>query len=176
SLAPSGGGLGEARPWGPSLVPDTHVAWLLCETRSVLVASPAYLARRGLPADPQALAGHDCLGYRRAGGALSWRFEPVGGGAPVSVPVRGCFAANNSEALREAAIGGLGLAVLSDFTARQALLDGLLVPVLPDWRPVGLFGDCLCAIRPYSPTVPKAVQVFVAWLREALKDGFPLAR
>lgn len=74
------------------------------------------------------------------------------------------------------AVGGLGLAVLSDFTARQALLDGLLVPVLPDWRPVGLFGDCLCAIRPYSPTVPKAVQVFVAWLREALKDGFPLAR
>ena len=131
--------------------------WLLCETRSVLVASPAYLKRRGQPADPQALVGHDCLGYRRAGGALSWRFEPVGGGAPVSVPVRGCFAANNSEALREAAVGGLGLAVLSD------------------WRPVGLFGDCLCAIRPYSPTVPKAVQVFVAWLREALKDGFPLA-
>ena len=149
--------------------------WLLCETRSVLVASPAYLKRRGQPADPQALVGHDCLGYRRAGGALSWRFEPVGGGAPVSVPVRGCFAANNSEALREAAVGGLGLAVLSDFTARQALLDGLLVAVLPDWRPVGLFGDCLCAIRPYSPTVPKAVQVFVAWLREALKDGFPLA-
>lgn len=176
SLAPSGGGLGEARPWGPSFIPDTHVAWLLCETRSVLVASPAYLARRGQPADPQALVGHDCLGYRRAGGALSWRFEPVGGGAPVSVPVRGCFAANNSEALREAAVGGLGLAVLSDFTARQALLDGLLVPVLPDWRPVGLFGDCLCAIRPYSPTVPKAVQVFVAWLREALKNGFPLAR
>ena len=176
SLAPSGGGLGEARPWGPSFIPDTHVAWLLCETRSVLVASPAYLARRGQPADPQALVGHDCLGYRRAGGALSWRFEPVGGGAPVSVPVRGCFAANNSEALREAAVGGLGLAVLSDFTARQALLDGLLVAVLPDWRPIGLFGDCLCAIRPYSPTVPKAVQVFVAWLREALKNGFPLAR
>ena len=47
--------------------------------------------------------------------------------------------------------------------------------VLPDWRPVGLFGDRLCAIRPYSPTVPKAVQVFVAWLRDALKDGFGLA-
>ena len=74
----------------------------------------------------------------------------------------------------EGAVGGLGLAVLSDFTARQALLDGLLVPVLPDWRPVGLFGDRLCAIRPYSPTVPKAVQVFVAWLRDALKDGFGL--
>ena len=176
SLPPLGGGLGEAWPRGRSFVPETHVAWTLCETRSVLVASPDYLQRRGAPADPQALAGHDCLGYRRAGGVLSWRFEPAGGGAQVSVPTRGCFAANNSEALREAAIGGLGLAVLSDFTAQRALLDGLLVPVLPDWRPVGLFGDCLCAIRPYSPTVPKAVQVFVAWLREALKEGFPLPR
>ena len=174
SLPPLGGGLGEAWPRGRSFVPETHVAWTLCETRSVLVASPDYLQRRGAPADPQALAGHDCLGYRRAGGVLSWRFEPAGGGAQVSVPTRGCFAANNSEALREAAIGGLGLAVLSDFTAQRALLDGLLVPVLPDWRPVGLFGDSLCAIRPYSPTVPKAVQVFVAWLREALKEGFPL--
>ena len=176
SLPPLGGGLGEAWPRGRSFVPETHVAWTLCETRSVLVASPDYLQRRGAPADPQALAGHDCLGYRRAGGVLSWRFEPAGGGAQVSVPTRGCFAANNSEALREAAIGGLGLAVLSDFTAQRALLDGLLVPVLPDWRPVGLFGDSLCAIRPYSPTVPKAVQVFVAWLREALKEGFPLPR
>ena len=176
SLPPLGGGLGEAWPRGRSFVPETHVAWTLCETRSVLVASPDYLQRRGAPADPQALAGHDCLGYRRAGGVLSWRFEPAGGGAQVSVPIRGCFAANNSEALREAAIGGLGLAVLSDFTAQRALLDGLLVPVLPDWRPVGLFGDRLCAIRPYSPTVPKAVQVFVAWLREALKEGFPLPR
>ncbi len=176
SLPPLGGGLGEAWPRGRSFVPETHVAWTLCETRSVLVASPDYLQRRGAPADPQALAGHDCLGYRRAGGVLSWRFEPAGGGAQVSVPIRGCFAANNSEALREAAIGGLGLAVLSDFTAQRALLDGLLVPVLPDWRPVGLFGDSLCAIRPYSPTVPKAVQVFVAWLREALKEGFPLPR
>lgn len=176
SLSPSESGLGEAWPRGRSFVPETHVAWTLCETRSVLVASPDYLQRRGAPADPQALAGHDCLGYRRAGGVLSWRFEPAGGGAQVSVPTRGCFAANNSEALREAAIGGLGLAVLSDFTAQRALLDGLLVPVLPDWRPVGLFGDSLCAIRPYSPTVPKAVQVFVAWLREALKEGFPLPR
>ena len=175
-MPPLGGGLGEAWPRGRSFVPETHVAWTLCETRSVLVASPDYLQRRGAPADPQALAGHDCLGYRRAGGVLSWRFEPAGGGAQVSVPIRGCFAANNSEALREAAIGGLGLAVLSDFTAQRALLDGLLVPVLPDWRPVGLFGDSLCAIRPYSPTVPKAVQVFVAWLREALKEGFPLPR
>ena len=40
----------------------------------------------------------------------------------------------------------------------------------------GLFGDRLCAIRPYSLTVPRAVQLFVAWLREALKDGFRLER
>ena len=51
---------------------------------------------------------------------LSWRFEPAGGGAQVSVPTRGCFAANNSEALREAAIGGLGLAVHYSFVTYVA--------------------------------------------------------
>ncbi len=66
SSTPAGSGLGEARPLGRPGVPDTHVVWTLCETRSVLVASPGYLQRRGAPAGPQALAGHDCLGYRRA--------------------------------------------------------------------------------------------------------------
>ena len=44
--------------------------------------------------------------------------------------------------------------------------------VLPDWRVVSGFGDHIYAIRPYSAHVPKAVQAFVHFLREALKDGF----
>lgn len=44
------------------------------------------------------------------------------------------------------------------------------------WAAGGLLGDRLCAIRPYSPTVPKAEQIFVAYLPEALKEGFRLAR
>lgn len=153
--------------------PETHVAWTLCTTRSLLVASRAYLRRRGVPAEPVDLAAHDCLHYLRPGDAPAWQLAPVdGGGQKLTVPVGGCFAANNSEALREAALAGLGIALLPDFSAQSALRAGKLVPVLPGWQPVGGFGEQLFAIRPYSPYVPRAVQALVGYLRKSLAAGF----
>jgi len=159
--------------------PDTHVAWPLCATRSWLVASRAYLRRAGAPAAPQDLAGHECLHYLRPGDTPAWSFEPDAargkGGARVSVAVRGVFAANNSEALREAALAGLGIALLPDFSAQAAVQSGKLQLVLPHWKPVGAFGEHLYAIRPYSPVVPRAVQAFIGYWRGALEHGFPIA-
>jgi len=86
----------------------------------------------------------------------------------VTVAVRGPFSANNSEVLREAALGGLGIALLPDFSAGPALDQGELVEVLPQWQCVGAFGEQLWAIRPYSPHVPRAVHALVAYLRETL--------
>jgi DNA-binding transcriptional LysR family regulator len=158
--------------------PDTHVAWPLCPTRSVLVASRAYLRRAGVPARPEDLAAHECLHYLRPGDTPTWAFEPQrarAGGARTSVAVRGVFAANNSEALREAALAGLGIALLPDFSAQAAVNAGKLQLVLPQWTPAGAFGEHLYAIRPYSPVVPRAVAAFVAYWRAALAGGFPLA-
>jgi len=160
-----------------SVPPDTHVAWALCPTRSILVASREYVARCGAPDTPQALAGHACLHYPRRQSPSTWTFERLGGrrrGAPARevVPIAGPLAVNNSEGLREAALAGLGITLLPDFTAQGALREGLLVPVLPGWRPMGVFGDTLYAIRPYASHVPRAVQLLVAYLREAFKDGF----
>ena len=158
--------------------PDTHVAWPLCATRSWLVASRAYLRRAGAPATPQDLSAHDCLHYLRPGETPTWSFEPElrsAKGGRVSVAVRGVFAANNSEALREAAHAGLGIALLPDFSAQAAVQAGKLQLVLPQWKPVGAFGEHLYAIRPYSPVVPRAVQAFIGYWREALAGGFDVA-
>jgi DNA-binding transcriptional LysR family regulator len=161
--------------------PDTHVAWTLCETRSLLVASRAYLRRRGTPREPQALAGHECLHYPRAQDTPTWHFEarkPPSKSASkttpprITVPVSGPLVANNSEALRDAAATGLGIALVPDFSAQSALQSGKLVEVLPQWRSVGAFGERLYAIRPYATHVPQAVTAFVGWLRAALADGF----
>jgi DNA-binding transcriptional LysR family regulator len=161
--------------------PDTHVAWPLCTTRSWLVASRAYLRRAGVPTTPAELATHDCLHYLRPGETPTWSFEADTaaarsgkGAARVSIGVRGIFAANNSEALREAALAGLGIALLPDFSAQAALQAGKLQVVLPHWKPVGAFGEHLYAIRPYSPVVPRAVQAFIGYWRSALEDGFPI--
>ncbi|MBN3727801.1 LysR family transcriptional regulator [Burkholderia sp. Ac-20379] len=160
--------------------PDTHVAWTLCRTVSVLVATPGYLARRGTPARPEDLVGHDCLYYPRSHGSAAWSFERAGArraraariAAPVTTPIAGPLCANNSEVLRDAALDDLGIALLPDFSAVAALRAGTLVRVLPEWRPVGVFAEQLLAVRPYATQVPRVVTAFVAYLREAFAPGF----
>ncbi len=154
--------------------PDTHVAWTLCQTRSVLVATPAYLDRQGQPRQPQDLARHNCLHYPRSHETPAWTLESRTSATAerVTVQVSGSLAANNSEALRDAALAGLGIALLPDFSAQACLQTGLLVEVLPDWMPVGSFAGQLYAIRPYSAHVPRAVSALVGFLRERLAQGF----
>jgi DNA-binding transcriptional LysR family regulator len=159
--------------------PDTHVAWSLCSTHSVLVASRSYLRRFGTPATPEDLLAHNCLHYPRAQDTPAWTFEPVGhqdlnaqAAERVTIPVSGTLSANNSEALRDAALAGLGITLLPDFRAQASLKAGKLVQVLPQWKPVGSFAEKLYAIRPYSAQVPRAVTAFVSYLRRSLADGF----
>lgn len=156
--------------------PETHVAWALCATRVVLVASPAHLALHGTPVSPADLGQHPALHYPRSPSGATWTFLPArrrtGQAELVTVPVTGPLAVNNSEALRDAAIAGLGVALLPDFSAQSALHSGALVELLPQWKSTGAFGEWLYAIRPYSAHVPRSVRAFVAFLREAFGPGF----
>lgn len=155
--------------------PDTHVAWALCDTASLLVATRAYLRRAGLPKMPADLQQHNCLHYPRSQETPVWSFSPVKvskSKETLNVPVRGALSANNSEALREAALTGAGIALLPDFSAQDALRKGQLVQVLPDWQVDGGFGRHIFAIRPYTPHVPRAVSALVAHLRSGLAQGF----
>ena len=155
--------------------PDNAVAWKLCATRARLVASRGYVRRRGLPLHPEALAEHDCLTYLRPGAAV-WMFERAGEPPErVRVTVQGPLRANTSEVLREALLAGLGLALVPDFSIASAARANRLLTVLPDWRPVGFFGDAIYAIRPWSPSTPRAVQLLVEHLRAAMAPGFEAA-
>ncbi len=165
--------------------PETHVAWALARTSSRLLASPAYLARHGAPQHPSDLARHACLSYPRPGESAVWRFRsgdvfldaeglaPDGSdGDSVAVAVHGPLAANNSEVLREAALAGLGIVLLPDFSVLDAVRGGELVPVLGGWQAFGAFGSHLYAIRPYSAVVPASVRALVSHLRAGLVGGF----
>jgi len=152
--------------------PETHVAWVLCQTRSVLVASADYLARRGTPAHPSDLTSHDCLLYL-GNPSGNWTFakntkrkstERLG------VDIRGSLKVNNSEVLRDALQAGLGIGLLPDFSLQPGKKD--LVQVLPDWQVQGFFGERIYALRPWSAQVPKAVQCLVEHLRESFARGF----
>ncbi|MFM2288163.1 MAG: hypothetical protein RL684_1306 [Pseudomonadota bacterium] len=155
-----------------STPPESCIATVLCESRSWLMASPDYLRRHGTPRHPDDLATHDCLLYLRdAGVPATWWFERPAGrarGERVAVPVRGPFRANNSEVLRAAIIGGLGVGLLPSFSVPAGTRRLGLVPVLPDWQPAGFFGDRLYAIRPWAPRTPRAVECVLTHLRESL--------
>jgi len=152
--------------------PETHVAFKLCASRTLLVAAPGYLARAGQPLHPSELADHACLAYLRSGAAL-WFFER-GGKSPerLRIPVQGPLRAGNSEVLRDAALAGLGLALLPDFSAAAALASGALVEVLAPWRPVGVFGDSIYAIHPWSSSTPRPQKLLIEHLKRSLAQGF----
>jgi DNA-binding transcriptional LysR family regulator len=155
--------------------PETHVAWPLCKTETLLVAAPAYLRRADALNEPTDLQAHNCLHYPRANESPVWTFQARTGKARdalVTVPVSGGFAANNSEALRDAALAGLGLALLPDFTAQAHIQSGKLVVVLPKWRSVRAFAQDLYVIRPYTPHVPRTVSLLVNHLRQSFAEGF----
>jgi DNA-binding transcriptional LysR family regulator len=154
--------------------PETHVAWQLCASRSLLVASADYLRRHGRLSHPSELAQRACLLYLRDTAGQSWSFERGTGrkAERVVVSVDGPLRANNSEVLREAVLGGLGVGLLPDFSAAAHLGPRQLVQVLPEWRPLGFFGDGIYAIRPWAPQVPRAVQCFVDHLKAVFAGGF----
>jgi LysR family transcriptional regulator AphB len=97
-----------------------------------LVASSAYLAKRGQPATPAALAQHDCIGTTsRPDGAMSWRLDGPDG--EVHIAVRGRFGANSAHARLQGALAGLGIALLPHIMTNGPVQAGRLQVVLPGY-------------------------------------------
>jgi len=146
-------------------LPDSSLrARRLCSVTSHIVAAPAYLERHGTPRHPGELGDHLLLGYTNVTGP--WRLRGPGG-AEVAVRASGPLAANSGEALLPSLIAGLGIARLPDFITGEALTDGRLTEILPDWRPapVGLH-----LLTPPSPLRPARVEALIAFLTERLRD------
>ena len=115
---------------GGALPDSSLVARKLADANRILVASPAYLERHGMPQRVADLAAHDCINMPSGGARTSWRLEGPQG--TEDVRVGGRFAANAARALRHAAVAGLGIGLLPYLLVVDALEAGTLVHVLPD--------------------------------------------
>ncbi|WP_198377203.1 LysR family transcriptional regulator [Neoroseomonas rubea] len=100
----------------------------LASGRRILCASPAYLARHGAPAAPDDLLRHACLAYRQEEEAPVWIFTTPAGRREVEVT--GPFRSNSGEALRRAALDGLGLVLLPEWMVGEDVAAGRLSPLL----------------------------------------------
>lgn len=115
--------------------PMSYVARKLGDDRRLFCASPAYLARRGRPEHPHDLEKHDCLVFYADGSPVPWTVKGKAGKS-TSVRVCGPLQVNNTLALRDAAIAGLGIADLPAYLATEEIRRGRLESVLDDFTVV----------------------------------------
>ncbi len=114
-----------------ALAPSALIARKLAPHRRVICASPDYLGEHGIPDAPGALAGHDCLLFDDQSAVSTWTLACAG--RREKVRVTGSLRADNSELLREAALGGAGLLMMPTWLVGGDIAAGRLVPVLADW-------------------------------------------
>lgn len=113
-----------------------------------LVASPAYLQARGVPATPGDLASHDFVRFAWTPGTTIELFRH---GDALQVPTRSRYRVNNALAIREAVLAASGIAVCPDWLVRDLLDRGELVPVLPEWSARSQELHLLYPSRKYQP-------------------------
>ena len=144
---------------------STLVARKLCDNPRVLVAAPAYLARRGTPQVPNDLLNHDCLLYSSSARVFDeWGFTKEGVSTPVRVPSK--IQINDGMALAAGAVAGGGLTLIDRLLVGHELANGSLVQLLPEYqlRP----GQPVYAVYPARPWLALKTSTFVAFLQERL--------
>ncbi|ASY64286.1 Transcriptional regulator, LysR family [Sinorhizobium sojae CCBAU 05684] len=117
---------------GP-LKSSTLIARKLGATRMMIVAAPSYTERFGMPSNLDELKTHDRLGFCYARTVDGWPIKADG--ETIIIPANGAVQVSDGEGLRHLALAGAGLARLAEFTVRDDLRMGRLVPVLEELNP-----------------------------------------
>lgn len=150
-------------------LPDSSlVAKKLGSVKRILCAAPAYLKAMGTPVCLNDLLQHHCLVYSLSEDVRGeWTFAAPNGGGLVTVKVQPILSINNSLALRDALLAGIGLSLIPNFVVQPDLDAGRLIPILSDH---GTVGHGIHAVYPSSRHVSPKVRAFVDFLSAAYAD------
>jgi DNA-binding transcriptional LysR family regulator len=148
----------------------------LTEIKWFLTAGPAYIAQHGLPAEPFELNDHVCVYYRRDNTDDHWTLQhnlATNASEPrhVEVKVIGRYRVDNPEAVLEAALAGMGIALLPDYLCVQAIEQGRLGKVLTSWTPLTKFGTHIVALCPPERKKISRNQALIDFLQRAMSQG-----
>jgi DNA-binding transcriptional LysR family regulator len=135
-----------------------------------VIASPNYIARRGTPKHPRDLLGHDCIGFRHAssGQVERWEFEKDGQRIDITLVPR--LILNDSAALTQAALDGIGISYMINGYIERFLDDGRLVRILSVWSPA-LSGLTLYYAN--RRRVPAKLRALIDFLRRHRSNAYP---
>ena len=148
-----------------SLPPSSLIGRQLARTRVILCASPAYLREAGTPVHPSELARHRVLAYSYWALGDEWRFDGPEG--ELRVHTRPCLRSNNGDTCLAGALAGQGLILQPSFLVHEALRDGSLVEVLPQYRAIELG---IHALYPTRRFVAPKVRLMIDYLVEAFRE------
>ena len=141
---------------GRQLFPIEH---LLC-------ATPQYLADHGVPQQPEDLREHSCIYLGETPADARWKFRQ--GSKTVTVGVRGRYAANHTGVRLDAVLQHIGIGSLPYFTARQALEEGRVVQVLPEWDFIASYHGGAWLLQTPTRYLPPKLRVFIDFLVERM--------
>ena len=144
----------------PSLIDHEIV-----EAKRVICASPEFLKQYGQPKSPQDLSRLPCLHYGNLPTGNRWRLSGPKG--PQDVQVNGVLCSNNADVLRNAAVKGLGLALLPTFVVGAELQTGRLVSVLNDYQAPKIN---LCLLYPPNRHMSSRIRLLVEFLYQRFGD------
>ncbi len=137
----------------------------IADIRHAVYAAPRLIERHGMPQTPDGLRGLPAVIDTNMPGYASWRF--IEAGRPVSVPVSGPVRVNSPVAAMQAALAGLGFAILPSYLAEPHVKTGALVAVLAQRMPEG---PNLSAVYPHrrhlAGTVRALIDFLIAWFEE----------
>lgn len=145
------------------------VARKVIESEAILVASPAYLKRRGMPLQPQDLQQHDCLRLKMPDSSSRlWRmWRPEHEQEVQEIEIQPVLLANHTDSLLRAALDGAGITSVSICVVAPALSNGDLVRVLSPWITGRLV---LYAAMPSRKFVPQRTRVFLDFLLQETRQ------
>lgn len=132
------------------------------DARMVVVGSRGYFAGRDKPVVPADLLRHRCIRARMASGSI-WRWEFEHRGEIQEIDVPGTLTLDEMTLMLEAALQDVGLAYLSEWSVRDHVVSGELIPVLEDWSPPY---PGLCLYYPVGRQMPAGLRAFVDLIHE----------
>jgi DNA-binding transcriptional LysR family regulator len=145
---------------------DKSTIWRkICVVPRLLVASPAYLLRAGVPKAPADLSRHKCLGYSNFAGGDLWTFRDSVTGEEQSTKVKMPFECDNGEVVAALAASGEGIALLPRFIVSKYLEEETLAPILAQWRPPEIW---LTAFYPPYEALPAKVNAFTRLIEQVI--------
>lgn len=147
--------------------PDSSlIARKIRPVRLVTCAAPAYLEKKGRPAEPRDLRDHDCVIDLNGRAPRAWRYRV--GGEIATVAVSGRAAVNSAAAARGMAIEGLGVALIPDFVVASDLQAGRLIELFAENH---AYDSAVYAIYPHArhlaPKVRRFIDLFADRLRQS---------